>query len=245
MSENEIGQAQGSGEILGVAKKMATAGDRWFVSFARGFGRAAGRVKKETDIVVDSAKAAAVTTGRVTSKMVRRMKPRFTRSTPERSDPGTSDSLLKTVALHYSVAETVLRANQDALDTIELLHRICSFHFPSPSQRRCDSDTSESLHRACSRSVNDGAIVMPDAKVDVSAGDAGAAASTPDRQSESVPLEVADPESVRDDLRTEHVDPEPALPESTPPESATLADPDTTATQKRKRRGFEQDLKHR
>ena len=55
MSENETGQTDLGGDILGVAKKVASAGDRWFVSFARGLGRAAGRLRKETNIVTSSA----------------------------------------------------------------------------------------------------------------------------------------------------------------------------------------------
>jgi type IV secretory pathway TrbL component len=86
MSENETGQTDLGGDILGVAKKVASAGDRWFVSFARGLGRAAGRLRKETDIVTSSAKSAAATTGRVTAKMVSRMKPRLVLDPGSRED---------------------------------------------------------------------------------------------------------------------------------------------------------------
>jgi hypothetical protein len=133
MSENETGQTDLGGDILGVAKKVASAGDRWFVSFARGLGRAAGRLRKETDIVTSSAKSAAATTGRVTAKMVSRMKPRLVSSTPapEKTGGGTAFDLLAAVAAHYALDLSVLRSNTEAVETIERLHRLCA---PSEEQ---------------------------------------------------------------------------------------------------------------
>ena len=127
MSENETGQTDLGGDILGVAKKVASAGDRWFVSFARGLGRAAGRLRKETDIVTSSAKSAAATTGRVTAKMVSRMKPRLGSPTPapEKTGDGTAFDLLAAVAAHYALDLSVLRSNTEAVETIERLHRLC------------------------------------------------------------------------------------------------------------------------
>jgi hypothetical protein len=133
MSENETGQTDLGGDILGVAKKVASAGDRWFVSFARGLGRAAGRLRKETDIVTSSAKSAAATTGRVTAKMVSRMKPRLVSSTPapEKTGGGTAFDLLAAVAAHYDLDLSALRSNTEAVETIERLHRLCA---PSEEQ---------------------------------------------------------------------------------------------------------------
>jgi hypothetical protein len=94
--------------------------------------RVAGRVKPETDIVASSAKAAAATTSRVTSKMVKCMKPSFIstppacESTDQRVAERTPDELLMVVAAHYSVAEELLRSNRDALEMIEMLHHLCT-----------------------------------------------------------------------------------------------------------------------
>ena len=125
MTENETSPVEANGALFDVAKKMATAGDRWFISFARSLGRAAGRVKQETDIVASSARAAAATTSRVTAKMVNRIKPNFivTSAAPENN---TSDDLLKVVATHYAIDEDLLRSNREAFDAIELLHQACA-----------------------------------------------------------------------------------------------------------------------
>jgi hypothetical protein len=128
MSENETGQTDVGGDILGVAKRVASAGDRWFVSFARGLGRAAGRLRKETDIVKSSAKSAAATTGRVTVKMVKLIKPRLGSATPapEKTGGGTAFDLLAAVAAHYDLDLSALRSNTEAVETIERLHRLCA-----------------------------------------------------------------------------------------------------------------------
>jgi len=135
MSENETGQTDVGGDILGVAKRVASAGDRWFVSFARGLGRAAGRLRKETDIVASSAKSAAATTGRVTAKMVSRIKPNFgSTPAPEKTGGGTAFDLLAAVAAHYALDLSALRSNTEAVETIERLHHLCAPREPPAAE---------------------------------------------------------------------------------------------------------------
>ena len=135
MSENETGQTDVGGDILGVAKRVASAGDRWFISFARGLGRAAGRLRKETDIVASSAKSAAATTGRVTAKMVSRIKPNFgSTPAPEKKDGGTAFDLLAAVAAHYALDLSALRSNTEAVETIERLHQLCAPREPPAAE---------------------------------------------------------------------------------------------------------------
>jgi hypothetical protein len=144
MSENESGGTDLGGDILGVAKKVASVGDRWFISFVRGLGRAAGHLRKETNIVTSSARSAAATTGRVTAKMASRIRPRVGSASPslEKAGGGTADDLLATVAAHYAVAEDALRSNPKVGETIERLHRLGSpgenqaaAEAPSPAPR--------------------------------------------------------------------------------------------------------------
>jgi len=135
MSENETGQTDVGGDILGVAKRVASAGDRWFVSFARGLGRAAGRLRKETDIVASSAKSAAATTGRVTAKMVSRIKPNFgSTPAPEKKGGGTAFDLLAAVAAHYALDLSAIRSNTEAVETIERLHQLCAPREPPAAE---------------------------------------------------------------------------------------------------------------
>ena len=210
MSENETGQTDLGGDILGVAKKVASAGDRWFVSFARGLGRAAGRLRKETDIVTSSAKSAAATTGRVTAKMVSRMKPRLGSPTPapEKGSGGTAFDLLAAVAAHYSLDLSALRSNTEAVETIERLHQLCA---PSEKQPVEAADAASAEAPAAEAS-------------------APSPSDTPDA---APPPPVAEEASVGDTIPTTPVVDE--APEA--PDNGSETEAETVARRSRKRRG--------
>ncbi|MBI5538293.1 MAG: hypothetical protein HY898_36560 [Deltaproteobacteria bacterium] len=74
MSDSKSTPSQGTKDWVRTARDLADAGDRWFVSIARGLGSAAGtaakRARAEAAIVSDSAQKAADTTVEVTRKMV-------------------------------------------------------------------------------------------------------------------------------------------------------------------------------
>lgn len=128
MTEDKHGET--SGELLGAAKRVAEAGDRWFLSLARALGQGAGRLRHETDIVAGSAKRAAATTGRVTIKILQQMKakaPQASRAdaTPAQEGTGTAEPLFGVVAKLYSLDEGRLAANDDARELVELLHLQC------------------------------------------------------------------------------------------------------------------------
>jgi hypothetical protein len=212
MSENETGQTDLGGDILGVAKKVASAGDRWFVSFARGLGRAAGRLRKETNIVTSSAKSAAATTGRVTAKMVSRMKPRLVSSTPapEKTGGGTAFDLLATVAAHYALDLSALRSNTEAVETIERLHQLCA---PSEKQPVEAADAAP-------------------AAAPVAEASAPSPSDTPDNIAASPPP-VAEEASVGDTIPTAPVVDE----AQEAPENGSESEAETVARRSRKRRG--------
>ena len=211
MSENETGQTDLGGDILGVAKKVASAGDRWFVSFARGLGRAAGRLRKETDIVTSSAKSAAATTGRVTAKMVSRMKPRLVSSTPapEKTGGGTAFDLLAAVAAHYALDLSVLRSNTEAVETIERLHQLCAPSEKQPVEAADAAPAAPQVAEASAPSPSD----------------------TPDNIEPPPP--VAEEASVGDTIPTTPVVDE--APEA--PDNGSESEAETVARRSRKRRG--------
>jgi hypothetical protein len=74
VSENKSNPSQGTKDWVRTARNIADAGDRWFLSIARGLGSAAGtaakRAREEASIVSSSAQKAADTTVEVTRKMV-------------------------------------------------------------------------------------------------------------------------------------------------------------------------------
>ena len=234
MSENETGQSDVGGDILGVARKVASVGDRWFVSFARALGRTAGRVKKETSIVTSSARSAAATTGRVTVKMVNLMKPRLGSTTPapEKVGGGTAFDLLAAVAAHYALDLSALRSNTEAVETIERLHRLCAPSEPQAAEGEAAAPAAAPVVEASAPEPSDN---QEGVEAPSRPAKAARKSSTPDWYSldQGPTPPVAEQANVGDTIPTTPVVEE----GQEAPESGTESEAEIVARRSRKRRG--------
>ena len=109
--------------IRDTALKVAEHGNRWFLSLARNLGGIARWAQTEARMVASSAKDAAVTTGRITKKLVSRTKKQ---ETCDEAAPGNaSTELLEKIGTLAAGCPLIdpaqLKSSKGLTDLVELL----------------------------------------------------------------------------------------------------------------------------